>query len=725
MKKSTKALALILSLLMMTWMLSGCGGTDTAETTDLYTNDAVNSELSIAEDVQAFVDKVDTEYGYNLSYELAYNEDYWDNSLGWRTSGSDAEHKCADYLAKEMKKIGLANVEKVKVPCDKFQFNDSSLKIEGTDIECTPASYQCSGTKGDLTAEIVNCGTGTYWEYADLDVKGKIALVGVDQRNESWIDNYILQAHENGAAAIVTYTVDGYGRAGDDTCNVQDICCKDLIPTTAISKTDADKIIAAIEEGNNTATLNVDVDFEVGGGETYNVMGKIKGKSSDQRIVIAGHYDKYWYGFQDDSTAIGLVYTIAKAMVDAGYQPENDIIFIAHGAEEWGVSDSCYDWTKGAWEMIEKNKDWQGSTLAFINCELPAYQVTDNTLSIACVPEFRTIVSKMFNESGLVVTAGDVKFNTASVDTTTMEDGCAYRWHGVPYFLNAFEDENWIYANYHTTADNADTYDEPTFRTNINWYGAFAEYIDTMPALELDIAQVASDLAANIDKDVDSEAGTDVDAYIAATEELKAAAQANNDKIAEINTAYETAKADGDEAKMAELREEGKAMNAKNLAAFKEIQDAFCKLDDFAVYYGHPNMTRNVGLIDSTIEGLNNGVLWGEDGDGALDYAYQLNGSHDYNYVLFSKEIGDEGNGMYDPAKMDKKKSLFGAGRMVDVLYTDGVLFDLNALESLEGVDIAPYVEKYEKARKQALESIKKYADQEVKDMAKITESLK
>ena len=726
MKKSSKALALILCLLMMTWMMAGCG--DKTETTadGPYTNAAVNSDYMMADDVKAYVDAVDTEYGYDLTYKLAYDEDFWDNSNGWRTSGSDAEHACADFLADEMKEIGLSDVEKVAVPCDKFQANEASLKIDGVDLKYMPASYQCSGTKGDLTAEIVNCGTGTVWDYDGVDMKGKIALVGVDQVNESWIDNYIAQANEAGAAAIITYAVDGYSRAGDWTANVQDICLGDEIPTVAIPKEDADKIIEAMgEEGVIEGTLNVDNEFAVGEGTTYNVMGKIKGKSSDQRIVIAGHYDKYWYGFQDDCAAIGLVYTVAKAMVDSGYQPENDIIFIAHGAEEWGVSDSCFDWTRGAWEMIEKNKDWQGSTLALINCELPAYQVTDNLLSVACVPEFRTVAAKLINESGLVVTAGDVAFNRASVDTTTMEDGVAYRWHGVPYFLNSFEDDNWLHANYHTAADNADTYDEPTFRTNINWYGAFAEYIDQMPALEIDLTQTAEDLKANINDEIDGEAGVDVEAYKAAADEMIAAAAANNDKIAEINAAYVEAAANGDEDKMADLREEGKEMNKKNLAAFQDIQSAFCRVDDFAAWYGHPGMTSNVTYLEGTIEGLNNGVLWGDNEDGALDFAWQLNSAHDYNYILFSKEVGDDGNSMYDPNKMDSKKTLWGYDRVVDVIYVGEATSELGALESLEGVDVAPYIEIYEKGREKALKFIKEYAEHEVKDMTKITESLK
>ena len=51
----------------------------------------------------------------------------------------------ADYIAAQMESIGL-EVEKVPVTVDKWQFNDASLTVEGTDISIMPASYAASGS---------------------------------------------------------------------------------------------------------------------------------------------------------------------------------------------------------------------------------------------------------------------------------------------------------------------------------------------------------------------------------------------------------------------------------------------------------------------------------------------------------------------------------------------------------------------------------------------------
>ena len=99
---------------------------------------------------------------------------------------------------------------------------------------------------------------------------------------------------------------------------------------------------------------------EIDAGTTYNVTGRIKGESSDYQIVVGAHYDMHFYGFQDDNCAVGLVLAMAKAMVDSGYTPKNDIVFCLHGAEEWGSSNTQYDWTVGAWEMINKRAPRMG-----------------------------------------------------------------------------------------------------------------------------------------------------------------------------------------------------------------------------------------------------------------------------------------------------------------------------------------------------------------------------
>ncbi len=710
-KRSVLSIIAVLMLVAMTF--GGCGQ---------------KSDLSMAPEVEAYAEALDMEYAYDLAYELGYSEELADNELGWRTSGSDAEHKTADFLMEEMKEIGLVEVEKIGTPVDKFQFNDSSLTIEGTDIDLMPASYQCSGTDADgITAEIVNAKTGCEYDYAEIgDVKGKIVLVQVDQANVSWIDGYIRCADDHGAAAIVTYSNSGYGEVNNDSINVQDICCDDIIPTVAISYNQAKEIKKAIKAGNNQATLMVDTELEEGTGTTYNVVGKIKGKSSDQQIILASHYDKYWYGFQDNCAAVSLTFTVAKAMIDSGYVPENDIVVIAHGAEEWGVSDSQFDWTTGAWGLIEANPEWAEKTICMINTELPAYTLGTTELNVISVPEYQAMASWLIGESGMVEGYGKVTLTSEVTDVSNMEDGVSYRHHGVPYMLNGGVGGDFGTQYYHTQFDDADTWDEDAMMTNCHWYGAFSIYMDKMPAMELDFTATCDDLLENLNDDIAAEAGVDVDAYKAEIEKFREKAEAHNAKIDELNTAYEEAVAAGDEKAIADLRAEGKELNKVSLDAFKAVQDSFMKADDCDVYLGHGPVNTNIEYLQGALAALDEGVLWGEDGDGALDIIFNLNAYHDWAYYYFGEKVGYDIVTQYDENKVDRSKLYWGTDWLYPVIYVADVSYDLYMADAMgEEPDIEGAKAVYQAALDDALADVADYCAQEVDAVKAIGDILK
>lgn len=639
--KLKKILAVCLSAALI-FTFTACGST------------GIDSELSMAPAVEKYLESVDQEYAYGIAETLAYDEEYLSNELGWRTAGSDAEHKAADYLAKEMETLGLEDVEKVPVTVDKWQFNDAALTIDGTDIDIMPASYATNGTDKDgITAEIVDVGGGTAADYDGKDVNGKIALAGIDQWNVAWIDQYMNEAALHGAAAVVTYDTGGYATYSDDMINMQDLCAEDVIPCVSISKNQYNQIAAAIKDGNSNATLKVDNVMEPDKGTSYNVIGKIKGKSSDQQIIVSGHYDVYFNGFQDDSCAIGLVLAMAKAMKDSEYTPENDIIFVAHGSEEWGAIGSQFDWTTGAWEMINNaHPEWAGKTIAMINFELPAFYDGKEQSQISCVPEFAGIVNNLVSDSGLLAApANDIYpegISETSVDSNTMEDGVSYRAAGVPYFINMpgtqDGDKGWIQQRYHTVADDKDTYNADVMTTNLNTYGTLAIYLDQTPALQLDLTATCDDIDEALNEDIAKAADADIKAYKEASAELRTAADGLNNRISDINTRYEQAVKDGaSEDELAAIRSEGTELNKQTLEAFKYVQDNFIGIiltSDIVIK--HVPYQNNIDVISGVTAALEKGELSSEDEtSGALDLAWQINGGSEYGYYNFSPETNE------------------------------------------------------------------------------------
>ena len=638
MKRRLTALLLTLGLISG---LAACG--TTAQTTPAPTATGETAATDPGAAYESFLSAASADYAYDVALELSTNPDFFNSELGGRTAGSDAEHAAADYLAGLMEEIGLSDVEKAAADCDRWQFNGASLTVDGEEYDVY--SYATASTPAEgLTAEIVYVGDGTMWDYEGLDVTGKIVLIDIDQRNNWWITYPMLEAQHQGAAAILAANVGGFAQIADDALNCQDICGPTAIPTLSIGLADSQAIQAKLSEGPVTATLVVDNEVSENG-TTYNILGRIPGKSSDYQIIVGGHYDVHFTGFQDDNCAVGLVLAMAKAMIDSGYQPENDIVFCLHGAEEWGSSYTQYDWTVGAWEMINNvHPEWVGKTLAFINFELPAYEF-DTYTSTYSAPEMYAMLDYFANEypyspdpegcfpDGVL---------TEGYQTYTYSDDFSYYAAGVPSTVNGFllqKDMETVFPFYvdiyHSQYDTPDTYNEAVMDFNLKYYGALAMYIDQTPALYLDFTAQYDRILASMDEALMAEAGVDVEAYKTALEGLNTAAQDMADRVRQVNDDYAAARAEGDTAAMAELWAQGRALTAQNLAAFQFAQKNLLGLMYERPIVPHEAPQENIQLCEAIIACL-------ETGDVATavdEYAWTVNNVLEWYAMYFSPEV--------------------------------------------------------------------------------------
>lgn len=637
MKRRLTALLLTLGLVSG---LAACG--TTAQTTP-----APTGEVPTANDpgtaYESFLSAASADYAYDVALELSTNPDFFNSELGGRNAGSDAEHATADYLAGLMEEIGLTDVEKAAADCDRWQFNGASLTVDGEAY--TVYSYATASPPAEgLTTEIVYVGDGTMWDYEGLDVTGKIVLIDIDQRNNWWITYPMLEAQYQGAAAILAANVGGFAQVADDALNCQDICGPTAIPTLSIGLADSQAIQAKLADGPVTATLVVDNEVSEDG-TTYNILGRIPGKSSDYQIIVGGHYDVHFTGFQDDNCAVGLVLAMAKGMIDSGYQPENDIVFCLHGAEEWGSSYTQYDWTVGAWEMINNvHPEWVGKTLAFLNFELPAYEF-DTYTSTYSAPEMYAMLDYFANEypyspdpegcfpDGVL---------TEGYQTYTYSDDFSYYAAGVPSTVNGFllqKDMETVFPFYvdiyHSQYDTPDTYNEAVMDFNLKYYGALAMYIDQTPALYLDFTAQYDRILSSMDEALMAEAGVDMEAYKAALEGLNTAAQTMADQVKQVNDDYAAAVAEGDTAAMAELWAQGRELTAKNLTAFQFAQKNLLGLMYERPIVPHEAPQENIQLCRDIIACL-------ETGDVATavdEYAWTVNNVLEWYAMYFSPEV--------------------------------------------------------------------------------------
>ena len=691
---------------------------------------AVQVPEQVKADYTKFIAAVDQEYAKDIATELAMNPNYLSSSLGGRNAGSDAEHAAADYLLAEMKKIGLADTEKVGTDVDKWQFNGASLTLEGDSKVMLPYTYATAATPGNgITAEVVYVGNGTMYDYADVDVTGKIVLIDLDQRANWWVTYPMLEAKLQGAAAIMSANVGGFAQVSKDALNSQDICGPIGIPCVSISVNDSDYIKAKLEKGTVKATLKVD-NIVSEGGTSYNIVGKIKGKSSDQQIIVGAHYDVHFKGFQDDSCAVGLVLAMAKAMKDSGYVPDNDIVFCLHGAEEWGASETQFDWCTGAWNMINKaHPDWVGKTLTFVNFELPAYQFADYT-SVYSAPEMYSMIDYFVNTYPLSpkpVNCFPAGIKTDGYQTYTYSDDFSYYAAGVPSTVNGFllqEDMETVFPfyvdYYHSQFDAPDIYDKNVMDFNIKFYGALVSYIDKTPALYLDYTSQYDRLLGALNEELCTATGGDADAYKAALEELKTAAAAEKQKVVDLNKDYNATVIAGDTAKADRLMAQAKEMNKKNLAAFKYAQDEFLGLMYEQPIVPHEAPQSNIELMQSTIDCLKTGDVV----SAADNYAWQVNNVLEWYNMYFSPEVIAQFNDMFW-GKDNQDNLYWGTGRNFTPANVEAATRGIMEKYDVKNGDFTAEIAIYEQAIKDQQAIYKKQIAEETEGILKLADMLK
>ena len=616
---------------------------------------ATDAAQPAADPTQAYLDTVDVDYAYDLALKL---EDIRSNeTLGYRTAGSDAELATGDMLKAEMERIGLQNVTKDAFTLDTWTFTKAQLSFEDSAGEAHVAElggYQTDFvTDGAETFTVIDGGRGTEADLSGLDVTGKLVLVNINQREDWWINYPAYEAYLAGAAAVIAVQDGGYAEVSDDALNAQDVCGPSYAPAFSMSRTDAELLRAAMNESGE-ATVTLDADSRVGmDGTSYNIVGTIPGRDTESMVLMSAHYDSYFAGFQDDNAAIALMMGIAKGLIDSGYQPEKKLVFCAMAAEEWGVSNTRYDWSTGAYNQIFRiHPEWVGKVIADINFELPA--MDEGTADqIRTSYELKTFVDAF--KAGVPQVDGVFPDGIEIiVPTQTWSDDFSLSIAGVPSSVTALRG-GFAKTHYHSQFDNQDTYSREAFLFHHNMYGMLMLAYDHCAVSPLDFSTRLDALRESMDDTVMT--AEQADRLNAALDEANAAAAAAWDKVSEANKAYQEALDAGDTARADELLAGTKEMNADVLAAFKFAEDAFVRLtwEDSSIF-PHEHSQNNLLALQGAAEALKQG-----DSAAALDdYLYSV----DNNWYAYDWSRETFGHFTDYVLNQSADRLMWGAGRV-------------------------------------------------------------
>lgn len=607
-----------------------------------------------------YLSKVSADYSFDFAKSL---EEFKTNEkLGYRTAGSEAELKTGEKIADEMKKIGLTDVSKDEFTVDSWTFEKADMTfntVDGKEKLAVLGAYQTNfDTKGTKEFDVIYANRGTSDDLKNLDIKGKLVLIDVNQREDWWVNYPAYQAHLKGAAAVIAVQSEGYSEVDGDALNAQDICGPDDAPAFSMSQNDAKELKKSLKANNNKLTVNFDAKSTVKFDQpTYNYYGKIEGKDPESYIILSAHYDSYFDGFQDDNAAIALMMGVAKGLVDSGYKPEKTIIFNALAAEEWGVSNTRYDWSTGAYNQIFRiHPEWVGKAFADMNFELPAYEHT-TTNEIRADYELKNFLTK-FTKS--VPSVDGVYKDGISVVSPlrTWSDDFSFSIAGVPSLRNDFQDSEFMHSHYHTQYDNEDTYNGQALEFHLNLYGLLAMHYDQTAVTPLDFTTRLDALAKSVKSDVFKSANVSSDELTAAIEETTKTAKEINAQVEKINADYTKALVAGDEKEVKKLYDESRSLNSSLLATYKYAQDQFVRLtwEDEPIF-PHEHAQNNIPNLQGAIKALEKGNA----GKALDDYLWLIDNNW-YTYD-FDKEVFDYFTNYVLDQPADRL--MWGAGRIM------------------------------------------------------------
>lgn len=558
---------------------------------------------------------------------------------GFRWAGTSAEKTMAKRVLKEFRAAGLNNVRLEKVPVDVFEFKHASVTAGSHFFQASSfAGTPPTGPLG-ITADVIYVGNGTKEAFDAAEaaygpVEGKLVLMDLEFDVAFWMSLPGAEAAHRGALGVITtYGDGGYYWYSEDSLGSFDATYNyDWAPMVYVAKQDGDVLRAEVQAANDAgepyeATMICDTDVTLAddGGYGYNVVGTLRGSSrSGEQTIISGHLDAHFTGAMDDTAAVTNMIAVARAMRQSGYRPVNDVVFLATCGEEFGYTNSYYDWLAGSWyAATQEHPDWAGKTRGFIGLELMGLEGAP--LGSATSEELVAMLNGVASQNPQLVPYG-TSFNSP---VYCWNDQWPFAAEGIPGIR--FGTSNALYRSlYHTQYDNMDLISYDYLAKIAKFIFRTQRALDT-GLLPYDFDKRADTLSASVDGDELLEAGADPAAVARLVDGV--------DAFADAAATYMAAADAGDVAGT-------KAVNKKLLAAVTQIHDDFTALDAWDLTrYPHQQLLWDTQLLNASIAALQDDPVDPDAAAGPLWDVGQM-----YYGLMFSYEAFVQDQARHDPS---------------------------------------------------------------------------
>lgn len=579
---------------------------------------------------------LDIKYSYRLAKRM--EEKKTNPLLGYRTAGSWAELETGDMLKAEMEEIGLSDVRKDEITVDSWEFQKAELEFEDEDgitRKFQLGAYQTQFvTDGKEEMSLVYAGRGTEKDYDGLDVKGKLVLVNINQREEWWINFPVYQAYLKGAKALIAVQAGGYGEIDEKALNAQDIAGPKEAAAFSMSWEDAQILKAELKKKQEIRVLFDAVSNVKQNQKTYNIVGTIPGKNKERMILLSAHYDSYFDGFQDDNTAVSMMLGIAKGLLESGYKPKNTILFCALAAEEWGVVDSKYDWSSGAYEQVfTAHPEWRKKVIADLNFELPALAHGKKD-AIHCTYEYVKFLKEFLKETeDLKIPEAYPEGIEIQAPIETWSDDFSMAIAGIPSMVNEFSTSSFMETHYHSQFDNDIYYDEEVYRFHHELYGRLVLWLDQLAIVPLDFENVMYHLGKSVSEECSRQTGAPFEELQNKIREARELGQELYKKIEQVNQNYKKWLKEGHKEEAEKLYNQMRTAEQQLLTLFQKEQDMLVRLN------WHDEVLFPQEAVQNNLFYLENAIVYLKEKDlkSALQSLYKIDNNR-YAF-LFEEEV--------------------------------------------------------------------------------------
>ena len=425
-----------------------------APTPNLYSEKTLNQLKQIQQ--AALI----SDYAYKQTAYLSMN-------IGPRLSGSAQAQRAVEYVADEMKKLGLdVRLQKVIVPHwvrgeEKGELVEWEGMARGTTqkVVLTALGGSIATAPNGLTAEIVV--VNDFDELEKLgrkNVEGKIVLFNYKFDRRMAEQGFGSQAYGQatqyrgggaiaaarlGAVGVLVRSAGGSQNRLVHTGGMRYADGVTKIPAAAVSFEDAEMIAYLAKMGKVRIKLLL-TPQTLPDATSYNVIADLKGSEKpDEIVIVSGHLDSWdlGQGAIDDASGVAVSMQVLQILKQLKLKPKRTIRFIAYMNEENGLM--------GGRTYAQEEDANTAKHFAAIESDLGA----DHPLGFyfagkkEALPYFAPL-SKILNSQGAGLVQLQENGVAADIGPLTQK--------GVPSFAPWFDTRN--YFKYHHTA--ADTFDK-------------------------------------------------------------------------------------------------------------------------------------------------------------------------------------------------------------------------------------------------------------------------